>query len=70
MRKNTVWMLLVMILLGTNGCAQTSESEKLKDQLKKTGDELERNSQSAADSIAYEAKKASEKMKKDLEAIQ
>ena len=63
-------MLLVMILLGTNGCAQKSESEKLKDQLKKTGDELEHNSQRAADSIAYEAKKASEKMKKDLDEIQ
>ena len=63
------WFLMLMAILGT-GCAQKSETEKLQEQLQRSGKEWERNSKSIANDITNETQRISEKMKKELEEIQ
>jgi len=52
--KKAVWVVLAVMVLGMTGCAQKTESEKLADQLKKTGDQMERDAKKAADNIQRE----------------
>ena len=56
--KKTMWVVLAVMVLGMTGCAQKTESEKLADQLKKAGDQMERD-----------AKKASDNLKREMENV-
>ena len=52
--KKTIGVFLVVMALGLAGCAPKTESEKLADQLKKTGNQMERDAKKAADNIKRE----------------
>ena len=53
MRK-AIGLVLAVMIVGMTGCAQKTESEKLADQLKKAGNQMERDAKRAADELKQE----------------
>ena len=68
--KKKVYLLFAVALLTVAGCAQKTESEKLADQLKTSGKELEKDSMKVVDSPVNEGNKTMDQVKKSIESVQ